>query len=120
MITDIAINKPEPFLPKQPLPQFNRSINVHRAIKGLESGKPILITEFYSNGLALHNELHNHLKKTLPNKTFQEQRAYRAAYRKLSNLIYKKLTEQDVPRAAGISGGISKAIKSYLHKNFGP
>jgi len=64
MITDIAINKPEPFLPKQPLPQFNRSINVHRAIKGLESGKPILITEFYSNGLALHNELHNHLKKT--------------------------------------------------------
>mgnify|MGYP000386005661 CR=1 FL=1 len=47
MITDIAINKPEPFLPKQPLPQFNRSINVHRVIKGLESGKPILITEFY-------------------------------------------------------------------------
>ncbi len=83
MITDIAINKPEPFLPKQPLPQFNRSTNVHRAIKGLESGKPILITEFYSNGLALLNELHNHLKKTLPNKTFQEQRTYRAAYRKL-------------------------------------
>ena len=49
MITDIAINKPEPFLPEQPLPQFNRSINVHRAIKGLEAGKPILITEFYSN-----------------------------------------------------------------------
>ena len=94
MITDIAINKPEPFLPEQPLPQFNRSINVHRAIKGLEAGKPILITEFYSNGLALHNELHNHLTK--------------------------KLTEQDVPRAAGISGGISKAIKSYLYKNFGP
>jgi len=93
MITDIAINKPEPFLPKQPLPQFNRSINVHRVIKGLESGKPILITEFYSNGLALHNELHNHLTKNLPNKTFQEQRAYRAAYRKLSNLIYIKISD---------------------------
>ena len=93
MITDIAINKPEPFLPEQPLPQFNRSINVHRAIKGLEAGKPILITEFYSNGLALLNELHNHLKKTLPNKTFQEQRTYRAAYRKLSNLIYIKISD---------------------------
>ena len=91
MITDIQVNKPEPFLPEQPLAQFNQSINIHRTIKGLESGKPILITEFYSNGLLLHNELHNHLKKTLPNKTFQEQRAYRSAYQKLSSLIYVKI-----------------------------
>jgi len=91
MITDITINKPEPFLPEQPLAQFNKSINVNRTIKGLEAGKPILITEFYSNGLQLLNELHKHLKKNLPNKTFQEQRKYRSEYQKLSNLIYIKI-----------------------------
>ena len=93
MITDIQINKPEPFLTEQPLPQFNKSINVHRAIKGLEAGKPIQITEYYSNGLLLLNELHNHLKKTVPNKTFQEQRAYRAAFRALSSLVYIKIVD---------------------------
>ena len=87
MITDININKPEPFLPEQPLAQFNQSINVNRIIKRLEAGKPIQITEFYSNGLLLLNELHKYLKRNLPNKTFQEQRVYRSAYHRLSNLI---------------------------------
>lgn len=93
MNTAIHINKPEPFLPEQPLAQFNKSINVTRTIKGLEAGKPILITAYYSNGLLLLNELHKHLKIKLPNKTFQEQRAYRAAYRALSNLIYIKISD---------------------------
>ena len=91
MITDIHVNKPEPFLPEQPLAQFNKSINITRTIKGLEAGKPIQITEYYSNGLLLLNELHKHLK--LPNKTFQEQRAYRSAYRELSNLVYIKISD---------------------------
>ncbi len=96
MISDIAINKPEPFLPEQPLPQFNRSINVNRAIKGLEAGRPILITEFYSNGLMLLSELQKHLKKTMPNDTFQEQREYRSAYQKLSNLVYIKIVDHNL------------------------
>lgn len=93
MISDIGINKPEAFFPEQPIAQFNQSINVTRTIKGLEAGKPIQITEFFSNGLLLLNELHNHLKKSLPNKTFQEQRAYRSAYRKISSLIYIKIVD---------------------------
>lgn len=92
MITDIQVYKPEPFLPEQPLAQFNQSINVHRAIKGLEAGKPIQITEYYSNGLLLHKELHKHLKIKLPYKTFQEQRVYRSAYRALSSLVYIKIS----------------------------
>ena len=92
MIRDISVNKPEPFFPEQPLAQFNKSINVTRTIKGLEAGKPILITEYYSNGLLLLNELHKHLKIKLPNKTFQEQRDYRSAYRKLSSLVYIKIS----------------------------
>ena len=88
MITDITIHRPEPYFPEQPLPQFNRAINVNRAIKGLEAGKPIQITAFYSNGLTLLSDLQKHLKKTMPGETFQEQREFRAAYQKLSNLIY--------------------------------
>ena len=88
MIADIAIHKPEPYFPVQPLPQFNRTINVNRTIKGLEAGKPILITTFYSNGLTLLSALQKHLKKTMPSETFQEQRKFRAVYQKLSNLIY--------------------------------
>lgn len=92
MITAIHVNKPQPFLPKQPLAQFNKSINITRTIKGLEAGKPIQITESYSNGLLLLSELHKHLKIKLPNKTFQEQRVYRAAYQTLSKLVYIKIS----------------------------
>ncbi|WP_299885058.1 methyltransferase [uncultured Lacinutrix sp.] len=102
MIKDISVNKPEPFFPKQPLVQFNRLININRSIKGLEAGKAILITEFYSNGLVLLSELQKYIKKTMPSETFQEQREYRSTYQKLSNLIYiqvvdHKLTVKKAP-----------------------
>lgn len=93
MITDISINKPEAFLPEQPLVQFNRSINVNRTIKALEAGKPVMITEYYSNGLTLLSELHKHLRGTLPNETFQEQRAYRLAYKNLSKLVFVQIID---------------------------
>ena len=96
MNTDIRVNKPTPFNPEQPLPQFNKSINVNRAIKGLEAGKPIVITEYFSNGLELLNELQKHLKKNMPSKTFKEQREYRLAYKKLSKLIYIKVTNHEL------------------------
>ena len=105
MISDIIINKPEPFLPEQPLVQFNRSINVHRTIKGLEAGKPVMITEFYSNGLDLLKELHKHLRDTFPNKTFQEQRDYRLAYKKLAKLIYIKVVDHRLTVKKGPSIG---------------
>ncbi|MCL5127561.1 methyltransferase [Algibacter sp. L4_22] len=93
MITDIIVNKPEPFFSEQPLPQFNRSINVARTIRGLEAGKPIMITEFYSNGLQLLKELQMHLRVKFPGLTFDEQRANRSAFRALSSLIYIKIVD---------------------------
>ncbi|MFI1744470.1 methyltransferase [Thalassobellus sediminis] len=116
MITDIHVNKPVPFLPEKPLAQFNKSINITRTIKGLEAGKPIQITEFYSNGLLLLNELHKHLKKTLPNKTFQEQRAYRSAYRKLSSLIYIKIVDHKLTvKKAPAIGWLAKLYPEVSH-----
>ena len=35
-----------------------------------------------------------YLNKKLPNKSFQEQRAYRAAYQKLSNLVFIEISDQ--------------------------
>ena len=93
MITDIDVNKPEPIVSGKPLELFNRATDVKLTIKVLEAGKPVLITAFYSNGLLLLKELHMHLKRKLPNKSYQEQREYRSEYRKLSNLILIEIVD---------------------------
>ncbi len=94
MITDIKINKPEPIATNNKIKTFKSSNKVRSAIEALEAGKPILITEFYSNGISLLQDLHKHLKLKLPNKSFKEQREYRSAYHKLSNLILIEIVDQ--------------------------
>ncbi|WP_339614605.1 methyltransferase [Winogradskyella sp. UBA3174] len=86
-MTDIKVNKPVPFLSTEKMAIYNRAEDIKSIIKVLEAGNPVLITEFYNNGSVLLKELQRHLNKKLPNDTFKEQRAYRAAYHKLSNLI---------------------------------
>lgn len=93
MITDIEVNKPEPIVSGKEIELFKRETDTRYAIEVLEAGKPILITEFYSNGLFLLRELHTHLGKKLANTSFQEQRAYRAEYQKLSNLILIEIAD---------------------------
>ena len=87
MTTDIQINKPAPIETGMQLELFDRDTDIKLAIQALEAGKPLLITAFYSNGLLLLRELQLHLKRKMPNKSFQEQRAFRSEYRKLSNLV---------------------------------
>ncbi len=87
LMKDIKINKPQPIYTKEKLLIFNNKTDVKFIIKELEKGKFVLITEVYSNGLLLLKELHEYLKTKFPNKTFKEQRSYRAEYQKLSNLI---------------------------------
>ena len=93
MITDINVNKPEPIVSEKQLELFNRTTDVKLTIKMLEAGKSVLITAFYSNGLLLLKELQMHLKRKLPNQSFQEQRAYRSEYQKLSNLILIEIVD---------------------------
>ncbi|WP_188463828.1 methyltransferase [Bizionia arctica] len=105
MITDIQINKPEPIIKTEKrLELFQRSSDVKQTIKRLEAGKAVLITAFYSNGLVLLKELQIHLKRRMPSKTFQEQREFRAAYHKLSNLILLEIVDHklDVKKAPSI------------------
>ena len=87
MIMKIELNKPEPISSEVITELFKRGTAVQSAIEALEAGKFILVTEFYSNGLSLLQELHSHLEKKFPNTAFQEQREYRSEYRELLNLI---------------------------------
>lgn len=84
---DSKVNKPEPIATGINAIPFTRDTDIQLTIEALEAGKNILITEYYGNGLALLKELSTHLTNKLPNKTFQEQREYRAEYQKLSNLV---------------------------------
>ena len=86
MISDIKVNKPEPIEYVEGTETF-KGTDFKQAIEVLESGSPVLIKGFYSNGLSLIKELHTHLNKKLPNKTFLEQRKYRVEFHKLSSLI---------------------------------
>lgn len=96
MIKDIDINKPQVISAEQELELFDSSSDVRLAIETLESGQQVLIKGLYSNGLSLLRALHSHLSKTLANETFQEQREYREAYQKLSNLILLAIVDHQL------------------------
>lgn len=91
--TNLKINRPEPVEGKIEVVSFTRKTDISETIDLLLAGKYVLIKGFYSNGLALLNGLKAHLKKTVPNDSFQEQRAFRAAYRKLSNLVLAEIED---------------------------
>ena len=94
MSTDITINKPKPInIGEKQLNQFNHTSKISNTITLLETGTPILINEFYSDGLLLLKALQLHLEKEYPNKSFKEQRDYRTAYHNLSNLILIKIED---------------------------
>ena len=75
----------------------------------LLSGKYILVEGFYSNGLTLLNALQDYLRKRHPNQDFQGQRAYREAYRKLSNLVLLEVAEHKLAvKKAPLIGWLGK------------
>ncbi len=83
----IEINKPKPLKFESELAYFNRTTDIQTTIDTLLSGEHVLVVGFYSNGLDLLNALQSYLRKKHPNQDFQEQRAFRLEYRKLSNLV---------------------------------
>ena len=105
----LKINKPTPITSEVEFFSFNQESDVQEAIDTLVSGEYILIEGFYSNGLNLLNELQTYLKKKHPNQDFQGQRAFRAAYRKLSNLILIEIHKHKlVVRKAPTIGWLEK------------
>ena len=70
------INKPEPIAIDKEISLFKYGTNIKSTIENLEAGKPILITEFYNNGISLLQDLHKYLKTKLPNKSFLYIRSF--------------------------------------------
>ncbi|MEO6348370.1 MAG: methyltransferase [Aquaticitalea sp.] len=96
MSTNLKLNKPTPIAIGENVQYYQYGSEVGATLSALKLGKMVLVKEFYSDGLTLLEELHRDLKLTLPNKSFQEQRAYRAEYRKLSNLIVLEVKNQQL------------------------
>jgi methylase of polypeptide subunit release factors len=94
MITDIDVNKPEPIALEKKLKTFEQGTNNGFTIEALVNGKLVLISEVYSDGISLLQDLHKYLKLKLPNKSFQEQRKYRSEYHRLSNQILLEIVDQ--------------------------
>ncbi len=94
MISKIEVNKPKPIAIGEKIKSFKNGTEVASTIKALDQGEWILIDEFYKDGISLLQELHNYLTVKLPNKSFQEQREYRSAYRRLSNLVLLEIVDQ--------------------------
>jgi hypothetical protein len=93
MSADIKVNRPAPIVSKKQVAVFLRGSDSRETIAVLEAGDPVLIEGFYSNGLALLKDVQIHLKRRMPNKTFEEQRAFRAAYQTLSNLVLIEIVD---------------------------
>ncbi|MCR9131648.1 MAG: methyltransferase [bacterium] len=83
--------KPALVRPKKNAQHFHKSVDVKSAIESLKADNHVIIADYYSSGLLLLKELKKHLNKSLPNKSFLEQREYRAEYQKLSNLILMEI-----------------------------
>lgn len=96
MLSIKDINKPEPIAIGEKLTTYNLGTDVDSTIKTLEEGKPVLINGLYSDGLELLKKLHWYLKQKLPNKTFQEQQAYRSEFHRLSNLILLEIEDHEL------------------------
>ncbi len=98
----ISANRPEPILSDIEVAAYNRKTDTILAVEELLEGNYVLITDFYSSGLTLLNELKNYLKQKFPEKSFQGQRNFRSVFHELSNKILleisnNKLTVRKAP-----------------------
>lgn len=87
MSADIKVDRPEPIISQKKVAVFLRGSDSRETIAVLETGEPVLIEGFYSNGLILLKEVQLYLKRRMPNKSFEEQRAFRSAFQRLSKRI---------------------------------
>ncbi|WP_020568535.1 50S ribosomal protein L11 methyltransferase [Neolewinella persica] len=93
---EIQINKPTPIKSSTAFTSFVRGTDIQEMIDRLLQGGNVLIEEFYSNGLELLSELQTYLRRKHPGQGFQEQRAYRSEYRKLSSLVLIEIKDHQL------------------------
>ena len=96
MNTDLKLNKPAPIEVQNNLKVFLPDGEITPIIEDLVKGEYVLIDMYYKDGLSLLREIHKYLKQKMPNKSFKEQREYRAEYAKLSNLVLLEIVNQNL------------------------
>ena len=99
---NIEINIPQPidFNPK--FAPVTTGENIDESVQSILKGDSLVVGDYYSTGLTLLHELQGVLKKKFPNKSFDEQREYRAEFQKFSQnilleVINHKLTARKSP-----------------------
>lgn len=90
--TDLQVNRPDPIDSGVITKAFRRETINQKTIDALLAGEYILIKGYYSDGLALLNEVKRYLERLFPNESYQEQRKFRSEYRKLSRLILIRIS----------------------------
>lgn len=84
---EVQADRPEPILSNIDVVPYHREADPKETIEAIEEGYPVLITDFYSSGLALLAKLKAHVKAKHADQSFQGQRNFRAEYSKLSQQI---------------------------------
>lgn len=92
-ITNLKVTRPAPIQSEIETLTFRQGKDVELTINALLDGKFVLVEGVYNNGLVLLFELQKYLKKTFPNETFKEQRAYRSEFQKRSNQILVEVND---------------------------
>ena len=70
---------------------FFSKMDTKATVVDMIAGKYVLIEKFYSDGLKVLAELKRNLSRTYSNKSFQEQREYRSAFREASHRLLLKV-----------------------------
>ena len=91
MSKELQADRPEIITTEVEAISFYRKMDTEATVADMIAGKYVLVEEFYSNGLQVLNELKRNLTVKYPDKSFQGQRAYRAAFREASHRLLLKV-----------------------------
>ncbi len=97
---EIQADRPEPIVSEINIMKYTRRMDPKNAVLEIVSGNYVLVTDFFSSGLDILNELKQHLKQT--NQSFQGQQDSRALFRELSHRLllvvcHNELTVKKAP-----------------------
>jgi hypothetical protein len=95
-LSSLELNKPAIIDTALPVINFSKRTSVEETLKAMHKGEYVLIKDLFSDGLSLLKSLNYELKKKYPGETFANQRAYRAAYSKLSQQVLLEVQNHEL------------------------
>lgn len=84
---EIQVNRPQPIISEIEVVPYKRRMDPQDAVDALVDGYSVLITDFYSSGLAVLMALKEYVKNKYSDQSFKGQRDYRSEFRELSHRL---------------------------------